>query len=45
MAITLPALAGVLAPIWLAAGGLVYGSGWIALGLAARQRYRLSSTI
>jgi hypothetical protein len=34
-AITLPALAGALPPIWLAAGGLVFGAGWMGLGVDA----------
>lgn len=38
--VTLPALGGALPPIGLVVGGLLFGSGWIALGLDAVQRDR-----
>jgi len=36
--VTLPALGGALPPIGLVVGGLLFGSGWIALGLDAVRR-------
>jgi hypothetical protein len=36
--VTLPALGGALPPIGLVVGGLLFGGGWIALGLDAVRR-------
>lgn len=38
--VTLPSMGGALPPIGLVVGGLLFGGGWIALGLDALQRDR-----